>query len=803
LQCHQLNQHSSLTELKIIFKDSNISYRLNQTTNDNFYHYICPSICSKFEDIYTIYGPLISHYLYSQSRTDLTRLSQTNRYLFQRSPTLSEGFTHQKLFHTILLNHLHPLTYERLKILNIAHYKFFAAYHSTATRKHSLTDLSSSSVTTTTTTTNDLIPTNLRLILKFTNITSINLSHTDIRNYCLDLIIETLTKLETLDISSCRSLTSFNSLLKLSATLKYLNLYNCSFHMQLNPTIYQILFQLKTLEYLDISTDIHSPIINVDYDINKFLIEESCLKNLKYLDVSGQKTIRAQYLRTFLLSHSNLQFLGLFLTAEKYSNCLLNSTDLCYSKTRIYTYDLQEYLSTNITENDYYIFENVLIESLKRYNERANFVQKILYYIFFLTRSFQSRKQNLLIDLILSTMANHQYLQSVQMPSTACIYNLTRTPLTEQINIRTLSKIIQAILHVMEMFPNQQQLQKNCLLTLCSDRILHEPNFNFYALATLVMRNLQNYTDLPIIQPGVAVLALLTTRLTVSECTQLASVTNLQRLLQLIEQQIDRLHTMQLNSNQQINDLAQQDLNDPQINLNPMLQLTGDDTLRFCLSLLWNLTDENPIVCERFIHSMGLQLFQRLIHLFSLDTIILTKIVGLLSNISEVAHLRVYLYSIDIIPLMQKFLTDGIIDIAFSAAGILANLLLEQIDREVNVDLCQYMRNAILKWQNPDTNMITYRSFKPFLPMLNCTQIPVIQLWAVWAIHHVCSTDRARYSRIIREEKFYELIEKLYNDQLLYEHSDPCTIQLLKSTLQLLKPYRSYHCSISNNAVAS
>ena len=113
------------------------------------------------------------------------------------------------------------------------------------------------------------------------------------------------------------------------------------------------------------------------------------------------------------------------------------------------------------------------------------------------------------------------------------------------------------------------------------------------------------------------------------------------------------------------------------------------------------------------------------------------------------------------------------------------------------------MRNAILKWQNPDTNMITYRSFKPFLPMLNCTQIPVIQLWAVWAIHHVCSTDRARYSRIIREEKFYELIEKLYNDQLLYEHSDPCTIQLLKSTLQLLKPYRSYHCSISNNAVAS
>ena len=47
---------------------------------------------------------------------------------------------------------------------------------------------------------------------------------------------------------------------------------------------------------------------------------------------------------------------------------------------------------------------------------------------------------------------------------------------------------------------------------MCSDRILHEPNFDFYLLATLVMNNLQNYTDLAIIQPGVAILSLLTTR---------------------------------------------------------------------------------------------------------------------------------------------------------------------------------------------------------------------------------------------------------------------------------------------------
>jgi hypothetical protein len=41
---------------------------------------------------------------------------------------------------------------------------------------------------------------------------------------------------------------------------------------------------------------------------------------------------------------------------------------------------------------------------------------------------------------------------------------------------------------------------------------LHEPQFEFYLLATLVMNNLQHCTDLAIIQPGVAILSLLTTR---------------------------------------------------------------------------------------------------------------------------------------------------------------------------------------------------------------------------------------------------------------------------------------------------
>ena len=189
----------------------------------------------------------------------------------------------------------------------------------------------------------------------------------------------------------------------------------------------------------------------------------------------------------------------------------------------------------------------------------------------------------------------------------------------------------------------------------------------------------------------------------------MGSLTNLKHLIQLKEQQIERLRTIQSSQNYQTayahNESTQQILN----NINNSQQLTSDDTLRFCLSLLWNLTDENALVCENFIQSMGLQLFQRLLYLFSTDTIVLTEIVGLLSNIAEVSHFKICLYSIDIIPLMQKYITEAILDVAISAAGILAHLMYAQTDDEINLDLWQKMREAIVTWQNPHIDMVTYR----------------------------------------------------------------------------------------------
>lgn len=43
-----------------------------------------------------------------------------------------------------------------------------------------------------------------------------------------------------------------------------------------------------------------------------------------------------------------------------------------------------------------------------------------------------------------------------------------------------------------------------------------------------------------------------------------------------------------------------------------------------------------------------------------------------------------------------------------------------------------------MQWEQPQQEMVAYRSFNPFFPLLKRKDAPQVQLWAVWAIQHVC-----------------------------------------------------------------
>lgn len=95
------------------------------------------------------------------------------------------------------------------------------------------------------------------------------------------------------------------------------------------------------------------------------------------------------------------------------------------------------------------------------------------------------------------------------MAATACLYNLTRGELSKYLHPSLLSKGVSLTLYAMQNFPGEFQLQKNALLTLCSDRILQEVSFNRFMCAKLVLEALCHFEDINMDRMAVAICSIL------------------------------------------------------------------------------------------------------------------------------------------------------------------------------------------------------------------------------------------------------------------------------------------------------
>lgn len=85
---------------------------------------------------------------------------------------------------------------------------------------------------------------------------------------------------------------------------------------------------------------------------------------------------------------------------------------------------------------------------------------------------------------------------------------------------------------------------------------------------------------------------------------------------------------------------------------------------------------------------------------------------------------------------------------SYFAGGVAAHLLsdtrlwVSEPLKPKRVRLLEQLERAVCEWETPQREMVAYRSFKPFFPLLSCTDAYPVTLWATWAIHHVCSKNR-------------------------------------------------------------
>ncbi|KAI5729758.1 protein zyg-11 homolog [Diaphorina citri] len=578
-------------------------------------------------------------------------------------------------------------------------------------------------------------------ISKLKSLHTLNVRGTEFNNHGLEIVVEDLPCIQSLDISQTR-ISDITLLKKIKQRLRYLAMHN----IKLTEQIVETLTHLRELRHLDVSEAKTSSTFELESNppgphINDLLRTDDLFPHMTSLDLSGKESVEAHLVEAFVKSHPKLTFLGV-VRCDCCDHPMFTNP-----KHPDFKPDLQVAGTVNETQ---------IILSLELYCSKQSYVQKCLYKLFRLTQDYHtSDPRPDIIRLVLQAMNRHENVYGIQMAATACVYNLTKGPQAKKIHPTLLRHVVQSTLNAMANFPIHLQLQKNALLTLCSDRILQDVTYDKYRCATLVMDCLCSFEDPSMNRMCVAICSILAAKIPTSLTSKLGvKPPYMVKLLSIVHRKT--------------------------------ITKQPDMTLRFTLSALWNLTDESPETCEIFITDGGLKLYHMVLENFAGASAIETKVLGLINNIAEVPHLRHHLCDAMFLETLGNLLASSHIDVSYFAAGIISHLAchMETMSRYGTGlrDLLGKLSAKVQTWEAPEGEMVAYRSFKPFEPLL-CSEYAEVRLWAVWAIQHVCARNPARYCAMLEQEAGSCLIRQMALDN---QCQDMAVLKIVNNIVSLL-----------------
>lgn len=558
---------------------------------------------------------------------------------------------------------------------------------------------------------------------KLRAVTALNVSGTEFNKTSLEMVVDDLPLLKSLDISNTK-VSSICALKKCKNRLKSLAMYGLMLPGSASDVTVAVLAELHALTHLDISVDkddLHPfDMISGRMQVEDLLVHTRALPLLTSLDISGKELRNVDVLATFLRYHPDLKFMGLMLTDTCKHDVFVNDQHMFYSLERVVSGCANE---------------AQILEALRRYIQRPQYITKALYHLFRLTQCYTEPREDV-IKLVLDAARNYPSVFSIQMAATACLYHLSRGAMGNRLHIKVLGDIVKTALDAMEAFPTHQQLQKNILLTICCDRILQKVNFDRYKCARLAMDCLCTWQDNSMNKMSVAICSILAAHISTSETSELGSQSAyMNKLLSLVRSKME----------------------DGAI----------DVTLKFTLSALWNLTDESPRTCSVFLSEGGMELFMDVLNAFPGEMAVEAKILGLLNNIAEVKELRSHLMVDGFLEVVSKLMYSPEIEVSYFAAGIVAHLASDDAKSwttsiTTKGTMTAELANIVSGWIKPKKEMVAYRSFRPFFPLMAVDQHYSVQLWAVWAIHHVCFKNAVRYCPMLMSQGVEEIMLNLF-----------------------------------------
>ncbi|XP_021516399.1 protein zyg-11 homolog A [Meriones unguiculatus] len=555
------------------------------------------------------------------------------------------------------------------------------------------------------------VPPNSRLLAlaQFTGIHTLSVANMSFGSE--DLVsVSQFPNLQSLDISNTL-VTDISPLLACKNRLRSLTMHYVKYLLMSSSKVIAVLRQLKCLLHLDISD--HRQLRS---DLAFCLLQQKdILPNLVSLDISGATDISDKAVESFLQQRPGMQFVGLLSTDAGYSD---------FFKTK---QGLKVAGGANMSQ---------ISEALSRYRNRSCFVKEALYRLFSETLSLRVILPATL-KLVAIGMRNHPLDLPVQFTASACALNLTHQDLARGMPVRLLSEVTSLLFTAMKNFPYYQQLQKNCLLALTSSRILVDVPFDRFNAAKLVMKWLCRRDNPKMQTMAVSITSILALKLSPKDTEQL------QEELHMAIKELLAIVTQKTTEN------------------------ADDIPFLFTLKALWNLTDECPVACKHFLENDGLAVVTQALETFS-DPGTQGKILGILNNVAEVGALSPTLLTEDLTAHIVSLLHSGNIEVSFFAAGVIAHLTCDRqpwLSRDLQrTQLLQELHKTMQNWPSSQCKMsalVTYRSFKTFSPLLGNFSQPEVQLWALWAMHHVCSKDPSKYCKLLMEDGGLQLMHDI------------------------------------------
>ncbi|KAL4717706.1 hypothetical protein ACJJTC_000855 [Scirpophaga incertulas] len=531
------------------------------------------------------------------------------------------------------------------------------------------------------------------------------------------LLLKPLSKLTYLDLSECTSSGSLWALHELKH-LRSLILY--SVHWSTDVTDW--IATLSSLRHLDISHSIER--LGKYFNPNEVLAK--LVTNLPYLeslDISGtnlagsgaaavsnlnvsEPQVRCDIPGLVSRVNRPLEFLGLYGT--HHGACKRHD------------------IPAKVISGD--ANEEQILTAAAAYMERPAMLTRVLNDLYYLFRYEYNEYVGRALSVVLDAMDKHVSEKHIQISGSATLFYIVKGKEKDRIGIKLKKRIITALLDGMEAHLGDDTMMRNGCLTLCQFKIPTDVLFEYERVVQILLNGVSDVNQEGFVQRiAIYLLNSLACQVDGKQKRFLGNHGAIGKMLNLISDRLERR--------------------------------VCDDVLEVAWSTMWNVTDETPQNCQRFLENRGMEYFLACLKNFPDKEELLRNMMGLLGNVAEVSELRPQLMNKLFLTVFYDLLdssSDGI-EVSYNAAGVLAHMASDGPDAWTVEDPSRHavlarVASAVKRWDLRAERNINYRSFEPILSLLHAHHTPQCQHWAVWALANLTTVYPEKYCNLVEAE---------------------------------------------------